>query len=42
MPALREIGEILYEFEDDWVVDHSAYTAIMGDHATPLAAVLLG
>ncbi len=40
VPALREIVEILYEFEDDWVVDHSAYTASIGDHATPLNAAL--
>ncbi len=36
VPAVREIVEMLYEFDDDWVVDHSAYAAILGDHATPL------
>lgn len=36
VPAVRETVEMLYEFEDDWVVDHSAYAAICGDHATAL------
>ena len=40
VPAVREMPEMLYEFEQDWVVDHSAYTTALGDHATPLDASL--
>lgn len=40
VPAVREMIEMLYEFEDDFVVDHSAYAAQCGDHATPLAESL--
>lgn len=36
IPPAREIPEILHEFEKDFVVDHSAYAALFGDHATPL------
>jgi nucleoside-diphosphate-sugar epimerase len=36
IPPAREIPEILYEFEEDFIVDHSAYAAVFGDHATPL------
>lgn len=36
VPAVREMVEMLYEFEEDFVVDHSAYAAVCGDHATPL------
>lgn len=32
----REVIEMLYEFEEDFVVDHSAYAEVFGDHATPL------
>ena len=35
-PALREIIEMLYEFEEPFVVDHSDFTRTFGDHATPL------
>ena len=35
IPAARETIEMLYEFTDDFVVDHSAYTSKLGDHATP-------
>jgi hypothetical protein len=31
---------MLYEFEEDFVVDHSAYASVFGDHATPLAESL--
>ncbi len=34
---MREIVEMAYEFEHDFVVDHNAYTASIDDHATPLA-----
>jgi nucleoside-diphosphate-sugar epimerase len=40
VPAVRETVEMLYEFDDDWVVDHSAYAAVLGDHATPLDQAL--
>ena len=36
VPALREIDEMRYEFEADWVVDHGRYAAVLGDHATDL------
>lgn len=36
VPPVRETIEMLYEFDRDWVVDHSAYAALCGDHATPL------
>ncbi|MEY4224494.1 MAG: hypothetical protein RIS33_1428 [Actinomycetota bacterium] len=36
IPPAREIIEMLYEFEHDFVVDHSAYASHFGDHATPL------
>jgi len=35
---MRETVEMTYEFEHDFVVDHSDYAAHFGDHATPLAA----
>lgn len=40
IPAAREVPEMLYEFEEDFVVDHSAYSAVFGDHSTPLDASL--
>lgn len=36
VPPVHETVEMLYEFDRDWVVDHSAYAALCGDHATPL------
>ena len=36
IPPAKETIEMLYEFEHDFVVDHSAYAAAFGDHATPL------
>lgn len=35
-PALRETIEMLYEFEEPFVVDHSRFTSTFGEHATPL------
>jgi len=35
-PPIRETVEMLYEFDEDFVLDHSAYAAVLGDHATPL------
>jgi nucleoside-diphosphate-sugar epimerase len=40
VPAVREIVEMLYEFEEDFVVDHTPYARILGDHATPLDEAL--
>ncbi len=40
VPAVAEMDEMRYEFEQDWVVDHSAYAAVLGDHATPLDTAL--
>ncbi|MFD9666951.1 NAD-dependent epimerase/dehydratase family protein [Rhodococcus sp. NPDC059968] len=36
VPQVREIVEMLYEFDEDHVVDHTAYTGVLGDPATPL------
>lgn len=36
IPAARELPEVLYEFKEDFVVDHSDYASTFGDHATPL------
>ena len=35
-PALRETIEMLYEFEEPFVVDHSKFERAFGEHATPL------
>lgn len=35
-PALRETIEMLYEFEEPFVVDHSKFEQAFGEHATPL------
>ena len=35
---MRETVEMTYEFEHDFVVDHSDYADRFGDHATPLEA----
>ena len=39
-PALRETIEMLYEFEEPFVVDHSAFARAFGDHATPLTEAI--
>lgn len=36
IPGAKETIEMLYEFEEDFVVDHSLYGSTFGDHATPL------
>lgn len=36
IPAARESVEMLYQFDTDFVVDNSAYSAQLGDHSTPL------
>lgn len=40
VPALRELDELRYEFDQDWVVSHERYAAVLGDHATPLDVAL--
>jgi nucleoside-diphosphate-sugar epimerase len=35
-PGMREMIEMLYEFEEPFVVDHSKFEAAFGVHATPL------
>ena len=35
-PPLRETIEMLYEFEEPFVVDHSAFEQAFGMRATPL------
>jgi nucleoside-diphosphate-sugar epimerase len=40
MPGAREMVEMLYEFEQPFVVDSSKYTQAFGDHATPIRAGL--
>jgi nucleoside-diphosphate-sugar epimerase len=35
-PRIRETIEMLYEFEEPFVVDHSKFERAFGDHATPL------
>ncbi|NEQ52387.1 MAG: NAD-dependent epimerase/dehydratase family protein [Leptolyngbya sp. SIO3F4] len=36
MPEAWEIVEMMYEFEQPFIVDHSKYVQAFGDHATPL------
>src|SRR5215213_4992787 len=36
-PSLRETLEMLYEFEEPFVVDHSAFARAFGDTARPLS-----
>ena len=35
-PAMREMVEMLYEFEKPFVLDHSAFAQAFGEDATPL------
>lgn len=35
-PQMREIVEMMYQFEEPFVVDHSKFTAAFGDISTPL------
>jgi nucleoside-diphosphate-sugar epimerase len=39
-PAVGEIVEMLYEFAEDFVVDHTPYATLLGDHATSLDEAL--
>ena len=36
MPMMRELNEMLYEFEEPFIVDHSTFEQACGNHATPL------
>ena len=40
VPAVREMREMRYEFDRDWVVSHDRYVSVLGDHATPLDEAL--
>jgi nucleoside-diphosphate-sugar epimerase len=40
MPMMRELAEMLYEFEEPHVVDHSRFAQAFGDHATPLSEAI--
>jgi nucleoside-diphosphate-sugar epimerase len=39
-PPLRETIEMLYEFEEPFVVDHSRFERAFGEHATPLGEAI--
>jgi len=34
-PVIREIKEMMYEFEEPYIVDHQQFVAAYGDHSTP-------
>ncbi len=34
--AARESVEMVYQFEEPFILDHSKYTGVFGDHSTPL------
>jgi nucleoside-diphosphate-sugar epimerase len=36
VPILREVSEILYEFEEPFIMDHSRFEAAFGLRSTPL------
>jgi nucleoside-diphosphate-sugar epimerase len=40
VPPMRGIAENLYIGYEPYIVDHSAYAAMFGDHATPLAEAI--
>jgi nucleoside-diphosphate-sugar epimerase len=35
-PMMRELDEMLYEFEEPFILDHSKFEQAFGNHATPL------
>jgi nucleoside-diphosphate-sugar epimerase len=41
-PGIRETIEMLYEFEEPFVVDHSKFEQAFGEHATPLREAIQG
>ena len=40
MPLMREVTETNYQRDEPFVVDHSKYERVFGNHATPLAEAL--
>jgi hypothetical protein len=40
VPAVREGIEMLYEFEQPFVVDHTAFASTFGDISTPIESAL--
>jgi nucleoside-diphosphate-sugar epimerase len=40
IPPLREMVEMIYQFEKPFVVDHSKFSSVFGDISTPVAAAL--
>ena len=40
VPAVREMPEMMYQFEQDWVVDYSAYAAAVGGRPTSMRTAL--
>lgn len=38
-PALRGTIEMLYEFEEPFIVEHARFARAFGDHATPREAI---
>jgi nucleoside-diphosphate-sugar epimerase len=41
-PGIRETIEMLYEFEEPFVVDHSKFEEAFGEQATPLREAIWG
>src|ERR687890_1139403 len=39
-PGMRELIEMLYEFEEPFVVDHSKFEQAFGEHLTPLSEAI--
>lgn len=39
-PMLRELAEMMYEFEEPFIVDHTKFARAFGNHATPLPAAI--
>ncbi|MBW4657100.1 MAG: NAD-dependent epimerase/dehydratase family protein [Drouetiella hepatica Uher 2000/2452] len=42
IPEARETVEMMYEFEQPFVVDHTKYVEAFGNHATPLRTAIRG
>jgi nucleoside-diphosphate-sugar epimerase len=36
LPVMRELDEMLYEFEEPFIMDHGKFEQVFGNHATPL------
>jgi nucleoside-diphosphate-sugar epimerase len=39
-PMVRELGEMLYEFEEPFILDDRRFVAAFGNHATPLETAI--